>query len=331
MTGLNSRYRSLKAAAGLLLMVMLLVSACGGQVNQSAAGTATSSTDGIGAEAAAMRTIQDAYGETSIPASPKRIIVLSTLALESMLSLGIKPVGAPYSIPDNAKFFAHLEKQTEGVQNIGTVDQPNLETIARLNPDLIIAQKEENEAIYQDLKRIAPVYMASGKPNEWKKLFLGHAEALGKQEEGTRLVTAYEQKVAKFQADMGSRLNEKTVMLIRPRADHVRLQMQGSFSGSVVAEAGLKRPGAYNASKEHNIKITEEQIAEMDSDFIISFGREHEADFFNTKIKTNPVWKTLTAVKNGEVYYTNWEVWLSGQGIQSANLIIDDLNRIFIK
>lgn len=278
-----------------------------------------------------MRTVTDAYGETKIPAKPQRIVVLTSAALDNLLALGVKPIGAPYSVSVNGNFFKYLVSQTEGIENVGTVDQPNLETLAKLKPDLIIGQKSNHEAIYEDLKRIAPVYMTEEVVDKWKDNFRGNADAVGKLNDAKAMIADYEKRIAKFKSDMGDRLAARTVALIRPRTDHIRLHSAKSYAGAIAAEAGLPMPAAVNGVDKHHIAITEETIGDMDADVIISFGRENEADYFNDKIKTNPIWNTLKAVQSNEVHSVDWEIWLSGQGIQAANLIVDELNRIFVK
>ena len=319
-------------------LILLAAAACG-QGNSGASPEASpspepsvaapSSASPSAAADAGMRTVTDAYGETTIPADPQRIVVLTSGALDNLLALGVKPVGAPYSISVNANFFSYLADRTDGVENTGTVDQPNLETVAKLKPDLIIGQKSDHDAVYADLKRIAPVYMVDMISDKWKDSVLGNADAVNKRAEGERLIAEYEAKIAKFKEDAGDKLSTLTVSLIRPRADHVRIYTDGSFSGAVAKEAGVTRPANQAGVAEHNVAITEEQIAEMDADLILSFGRETEAEYFENKIKKSPLWATLKAVQNNQVHMLDWEVWLSGQGIQAANLMVDDLIRIF--
>jgi iron complex transport system substrate-binding protein len=339
-----SRNQGIFTAISLLLVLMLIASACGNNnssnsapasVQPSTASQAPSSeapsSESPSSEAATTRTITDAFGETTIPANPQRIVVLNTAALDNLLAIGIKPVGAPYSVSVNANFFKHLEGQTEGIENTGTVDQPSLEAIAKLMPDIIIGQKDTHEAVYEDLKRIAPVYMTALNVDQWKDSLRGHADAVNKQAEADKLISDFESRIAKFKADMGDSLTTKTVTLIRPREDHIRIYTEKSYPGSIVTEAGLLRPEAQRGVEEHHIKITEEQIADMDADVIISFGRETEAEYFNNKIMKSPLWNTLAAVTKNEVHMVTWETWLSGQGIQASNRILDDIIQIFNK
>ena len=344
-TGLR-QFKSIFIVLCVLLALVALAAACGGSDAPAASGAGNeqpqsqdnngfnNEAQGAGEEQAAAgesqtRVVVDAFGETEVPANPQRIVVLTTAALDNLLALGVKPVGAPYIVSVNANFFKYMADQTEGIENTGTVDQPNLETIAKLQPDLIIGQKSEHEAVYEELKRIAPVYFTDKVVDQWKAAFLGNADAVGKSEQAEALIRQYEENIAQFQTVAGDKLTAGTVSLIRPRSDHIRLHLGESFSGAVALEAGLQFPAAVQGQSGHHVAITEEQIGDMDADYIISFGRESEAEFFNEKIVKNPIWATLAAVQNDQVHMVDWEVWLSGQGIQAANLIVDDLTRIF--
>jgi len=329
-----------------LLLVMLVAAACGNngnssntgssspaaaQASPSASSTVSPSESPSPAESAgaATRVVQDAFGEVEVPTHPERVVVLNSSGLDNLLAVGVKPIGAPYSISVNANFFAHLAERTDGIENTGTTDQPNLESIAKLNPDLIIGQRDTHEAVYEDLKRIAPTVLTERVTGDWKGLLRDQADAVNKLGEADRLIGEFEARIAKFKTDMGDKLANVTVSLIRPREDHIRIYTENSYAGDIVKEAGLARPANQQGVSGQHITITEEQIGDMDADVIISFGRESEAAYFNEKIQTNPLWGTLSAVQNDRVHMVNWETWLSGQGILASNLILDDLYRFF--
>ncbi|XID93172.1 ABC transporter substrate-binding protein [Paenibacillaceae bacterium WGS1546] len=323
-----------------LLMVALVASACGNGGNSGSSSPSPESSSPVSASPSASpdsaesaggetRTVRDAFGEVEVPARPERVVVLASSGLDNLLAVGVKPIGAPYSVSVNANFFAHLADQTDGIENTGTTDQPNLESIAKLNPDLIIGQKDTHEAVRDDLKRIAPVVLTERVTGDWKGLLRDQADAVNKLEEANKLIAEFEARIATFKTDIGDKLADKTVTLIRPREDHVRIYTENSYSGAIVKEAGLVRPANQQGAAGQHIAITEEQIGEMDADVIISFGRESEAAYFTEKIQTNPLWGTLSAVQNEQVHMVDWETWLSGQGIQASNLILDDLYRFF--
>ncbi|WP_158289658.1 ABC transporter substrate-binding protein [Paenibacillus flagellatus] len=325
---------------GLLLALMLIVSACGSKEVPAGQGASPTSagagatgagvqpspgTSGSDSMAAAAKTIKDAMGEIAIPVKPSRVVVLDNAALDNLLALGVKPIGAASVASLNEPFPAYL-KGTDGIANIGTIAQPNLETIAKLAPDLILGTKVEQEAVYDKLKKIAPTVFIENVGVQWKDNLKLHAEAVGKTEEADKLLKQYEQRVEKFKKDRGTKPSR--VALLRPRQDHVRVYLPETFSGAIASEAGLTRPAAQNVKGKQHLSVTEEQIADLDADVILWFGRESELAYFNDKIRKNPIWGTLQAVKANQVHQVSPETWLSGHGIQSVNLMLDDLTRI---
>lgn len=102
-----------------------------------------------------MRTIQDHTGKfLSIPTPPQRIISLVPSITELLfdLELGDRVVGI-------TKFCVHPDEWFRKKTRIGGTKIVHIETIRKLQPDLIIANKEENvkEQIEQ-LETICPVY-----------------------------------------------------------------------------------------------------------------------------------------------------------------------------
>ena len=81
--------RHVLQATGLALAAALTLTACGGTGEAADA-------DGVhrDRDAAFPRTVEHAMGATEIPARPERVVVLDTGELDSVLSLGVTPVGA---------------------------------------------------------------------------------------------------------------------------------------------------------------------------------------------------------------------------------------------
>ena len=124
------RPRWLLATATSLLA--LTIAACGGQAEDA---------QGEGAQpAAAERVVQHAMDETTISGTPQRVVVLDTGELDSVLALGVKPVGS-VRVDANQEFPPYLQDEAQGVETVGTIRAANLERIAALNPDLILSNK----------------------------------------------------------------------------------------------------------------------------------------------------------------------------------------------
>ncbi|WP_168120190.1 iron-siderophore ABC transporter substrate-binding protein [Paenibacillus sp. HB172176] len=318
-----TRLRSLWFAA--LLVGMLLAVGCGNSLNHSNVGEGENdrNADVENMTEGQTQTIKHAMGETKVPLHPVRVVVLDSGALDNVLALGVTPVGAPSIIAVENGFSSYL-KGTESIKNIGTVEQPNLETIASLAPDVIIGLKDTHEAIYDQLTQIAPTVFTEVGGGQWEENLVVHANVTGKEDEAKKLLEELDKRITELHNTFGDMLETTEVSLLRPRKDRVSVYLKPGFTGGVAAKLGIKRPALQDRDDDFNFNVTEEQIADLDGDVIILFGRETEQDYFEHKIKTSPLWQTLKAVKNNRVYSANWEVWLSGHGIQAVNLMIDD-------
>jgi iron complex transport system substrate-binding protein len=99
-------------------------------------------------------TITDSRGPQEFPKAPERIIVLSWELVEQVLELDVTPV----AIADTRGYRTWVVRPPlpEGVGDVGTRQEPNLERIADLKPDLILASNEQR-AFVGKLEAIAPV------------------------------------------------------------------------------------------------------------------------------------------------------------------------------
>ena len=78
-------------------------------------------------------TIATAQGDVTLPAQPQKVAVFDIAAIDSLNALGVAVAGAP----DNT-YMPYLQDATKDAAKIGTLFEPNLETLAGLGPDLII-------------------------------------------------------------------------------------------------------------------------------------------------------------------------------------------------
>jgi iron complex transport system substrate-binding protein len=331
----RTSYRLSLRFIALLFVLTLALAACGkddlaaqSETQSTPKEEGTEATENTEAEAPSERVVMHAMGDTTVPAEPQRIVVLDNGALDNLLALGSIPVGATtVSLED--PFFSYLADQTDGIETVGTIDQPNLESIVSMKPDLILGSKDTHEAIYDKLSQIAPTVFTETLGLDWKANLQIQAEAVGKSEEANELINSYDQRVEEFQTKMGDKLSNTQVSILRPRGDHIRIYLSESFSGKIIENIGLSRPTTQSET-EFAKKVTEEQIADLDGDVIFWFSRDPE-NMLKTKLMNSPLWSDLKAVKANNVYEVSPETWLSGMGIQSVNLILDDLFTYLVK
>jgi iron complex transport system substrate-binding protein len=308
------RRRSVRAAlAGLLV---LAASACGGGGGGAAddAGPAT--------PAEGTRTVTHAMGTTEITGTPERVVVLDTGELDSVLALGVTPVGA-VTADATSGLQSYLDDRTQDVEIVGTIGEPNLETIAALQPDLILSNKVRHEELYGSLSQIAPTVFAERVGVAWKENFRLAGEALGMSEEADRVLTDYQQHAQETGARFGDP-SQVTVSMVRFMPGGIRLYGEGSFIGTVLADAGFARPPEQQVDKTF-VEVGQEQIglAEADHVFYAAFGPEGQDG--QAAITAGPLWQSLPAVVEGRAHEVSDDLWYLGIGPIAAGLVLEDL------
>lgn len=270
------------------------------------------------------RTVQHTMGETCVPESPQRVVVLGLNLLGNSLALGIEPIGTA-RFDTSGDFPGYLFEDrdraiAEKITNLGGHSNPNLETILRLQPDLIIG-KLEHRQLYDKLTQIAPTVLSSSETGEWKEELKFLATALNKSEQARKLLDEWNRRVSEFQTIMGDRLTTTEVSVVNTRQDHIRLYLKRIFSGTILQDVGLPRPAAQDKDDYYSI-ISLESISDIDGDviFILDMGNGG----FKQQLQRHPLWFQLKAVQQGKVYEVNSNYWIGGN-IIAANLVLDDL------
>lgn len=103
---------------------------------------------------AAAVTITDSRGSHDFAKPPERVVILSWELVEQVLELDVTPV-AIADIKGYRTWVVH-PNLPDGVGDVGTRQEPNLEKIAELKPDLILASDHQNVFV-DKLETIAPV------------------------------------------------------------------------------------------------------------------------------------------------------------------------------
>ncbi|TCT22375.1 iron complex transport system substrate-binding protein [Melghiribacillus thermohalophilus] len=273
-----------------------------------------------------VRVIQHAMGETEVTGTPKRIVTLYQGATDAAIAMGVTPVGIVESWVEKP-VYKYLRDDLDGVPIVGLETQPNLEEIAKLNPDLIIASKLRHEEIYDKLEQIAPT-VTHETVYEFKETVELMGEAMNMEEKADEVLAAWDNRVADFKAKVQEKLGDKwplNVALLNFRADHARIYFT-SFAGIVLNDLGFERPENQQEDV-WGIKLTsKESIPEMNADIFYIFMSDDEAVHQTYEEWTNhPLWKNLDAVQNDQVYLVDEVAWNMGGGILAANLMLDDI------
>jgi iron complex transport system substrate-binding protein len=315
-------------AVAMALIVALVLGACGGDDGGDGQAGRPQQTGGAGQAQSQTRTVAHAMGSTEITGQPQRVVVLDTGEFDSAVALGLTPVGAVEAIAGEG-FPDYLAQRVEGVEKVGTIEQPNIESIAALQPDLILSSKLRHEAIYDQLSQVAPTVFTEEVGVTWKQNFELHAQALGRTHEAERLEQQYRQKIDAFQRAMGERLEQTEVSVVRSVGDEVRIYAKENFIGTILEDAGLARPEAQDVD-EFSITATRERIADLDGDVMIlaKFGDDHR---LLEQLTQSALWDRLEVMQQEDVFFVPDDLWFLGIGNLAARLVVDDMQTIFVE
>jgi iron complex transport system substrate-binding protein len=274
------------------------------------------------------RLIKHELGETCIPINPQRIIVTDQVALETVIALGLKPIGAPDTayVASKSNF---LKSEMADVIYIGKEHQFNLEKILNLHPDLIISLYGINAANYQFIFKIAPTVQFQYVHAQWQESLRQIGEVLGKVEQVEKLLSDYKQRLTKLRTVFPSEINQLKVSISR---FHGGVQLpefrsQFSFPGSILQEVGISMPNAQRqlikTPNDTLIILNLERIDLLDADVLFVAVDPGAKELFQ-KYQNTRLWQTLNVVQNQRVYSVDSSYWILGS-ILSANAIVDDL------
>ncbi|WP_230135618.1 ABC transporter substrate-binding protein [Peribacillus frigoritolerans] len=298
----------------LLFTIMMMLSGCNNSQKTTEAEKTSAKTSNQ-----ETRTIKHEMGETEIKNTPKKIVTLELSFVDSLNALGIKPIGIS---DDNKKeMITKLVGQEMDYTSVGTREQPNLEVISSLQPDLIIADAERHKGIYKDLQQIAPTIVLKSRESTYQEnldSFKTIAKAVNKEDAAEKRLSEHEKTIKELKAKLTVDSN-MTVLPAVVRDTSFQAHTSSSYDGELLERMGLK-----NAiqQKQPHAEMNLEQLVEIDPDVLLL--ANNEGKLLTDEWKDNPLWKDLKAVKSGQVYSVDRDLWTRYRGVVSAEAIAKD-------
>ncbi|WP_226365182.1 iron-siderophore ABC transporter substrate-binding protein [Pseudonocardia sp. ICBG162] len=272
------------------------------------------------------RTVTHEMGTTTIPAEPRRIVVISTGQLDGLLSLGVVPVGSTRA--DQATMvpgyltaaFPQYRAGLAAMADVGLRTDPAIEAVAAARPDLILANVAGAKDFYPQLSAIAPTVMTRGNGVNWKTDLLLVGSALGRAGAAQALVD----DLAGRARAVGARAGSVEVSLLRIQSTRVRVFGVGSFPGSLLADAGIARPESQRFAATSRDLSTEE-LGRADGGWIFYGVQGAAPGAAPPALLTEGVGASLGAVRDRHTTAVDDDTWFLNAGPQAARVVLDDL------
>lgn len=275
-----------------------------------------------------IQAVDHAMGTSQVPQSPERVVVLDTAALDAAIALGVQPVGTIRygNAPD------YLGETAESITVVGEDNQPNLEAILQLQPDLILGSKIASGKLYRRLSRIAPTVLTagSGREGEWQQNFQLYAEALGKGEQAEQLLADYSRQVADLQAQI-DQPQAIEVSVIATSRDRIGAYTTGSFPGSILQDIGFSRNPTQDKLDAYAVQLSRERLEDIDGDFLfLIYSPQLEGSRTLEALAQDPIWSQLQAVQQNRICEVPNEVWIAGRSLLAAQQILEDVENCLL-
>lgn len=275
-------------------------------------------------------TIKHDFGSTTITMPAQRIIALEWTYAESLLALGVMPVGV--ADIDGYNNWVKIEPQLdETVVNVGTRQEPNLEVIAELQPDLIIAPSFRVSANYEALNAIAPTITFNSYPTdithyeEMLNTFVTIGHLVDRPAEAQAVLDAMTDYFAQAnQALINAGRGGETFILsqtfLASEVPTFRLFTDNAMAVQVLEQIGLSNAWD-DAPQQYGFTTVDFEafVAIDDTNFFYIAQPDYQ-----TTLVESPLWGGLPFVLSDRAYWLGGDVWLFG-GPLSMQVLVDTI------
>lgn len=309
-----NRNRKLLIVVGLVLLMLVFLSACGDQPSTQA-GKPEEETISIDHE----------LGKTEVPLKPEKVLVFDYGVLDVLETIGEDVVALPKSsLPQYLENF-----KNDKYKDIGSLQEPNFETIYEIGPDLIIISARQAE-LYDEFAKIGPTIYLEMPQDKYMETFKENTKILGQIFDKEDLIAEEVKEIEELIDQLNKKVDQdKNSLFIMANDGNLSAYGQASRFGLIHNEFGLKPVDENIEASTHGQKISFEYLVEKDPDYLFVMDRAAVAggDISAKDVMDNDLVKRIKASQNDKIIYLDAHVWyVSAGGIQSTKKMIEEVN-----
>jgi iron complex transport system substrate-binding protein len=270
--------------------------------------------------------IQTAQGKVATAQNPSSVVALDIAAIDTLTALGVTLAGVPDKL--YVDYLAGIDATP-----VGTLFEPNMEALANLGPDLIIAGGR-SAAQVQPLSKIAPtIDMTIGEDTiaNARTNIATYGALFGKQDKAAELTAALDEKLASTKAAAAGKGKALILMTNGPK---VSAYGRGSRFGWLHSALDLPETFENLTPEVHGDAVSFEFIAEVNPDWLIVVDRSvaiGEKSSAQTTLD-NPLVAGTTAAENDQIIYLSAApLYIAGGGYTSLLTTLGEITAAFIK
>ncbi|ENH96800.1 periplasmic binding protein [Gracilibacillus halophilus YIM-C55.5] len=316
----------------LLLAISMFVVACGNdsggdsEANAEAEGNETENQEQQEEETPAEIEVEHELDTTTVPTNPENVVVFDMGTLETLDELGVDVAAVP-----KENLPPHLSQyDSDEYKNAGTLFEPDFETLATVDPDLIIISGRTSE-VYEDLAELAPtIYMGVDTEN-YMESFESNVTTLGqiftKEDEAEQALTEINDSITALQEKADAM--EGNGLVILTNEGGVSAFGAGSRFGIIHDVFGVPEADESIDVSTHGQNVSFEYLAETNPDYLFVIDRNTVVGGEASAEKTldNELVNETTAAQNDQITYLDPYYWyVSGGGLTSVKEMVNEVS-----
>ncbi|MEV6802334.1 iron-siderophore ABC transporter substrate-binding protein [Micromonospora rifamycinica] len=290
--------------------LLLLLAACGGGSEPSAPSSSAAASDAFPVS------IEHKFGSTTIPAEPKRIVVVGLVEQDALLSLGVVPVATTEWFGEKPGAIWPWAEAALGAgakpQVLTGTDGVQFEKVAALRPDLILGiYSGLTSEDYAKLEKIAPTVAqpknAVDYGGSWQDLTRTVGTAVGRKAQADKVVTEVEAKFAAVRTANPAFAGKTGLMAMTYEGYYVYGPQDPR--GRLLTDLGFTLPAglAEVTGKEFGANLSRERTDMLDTGVLIWLVDSYDTD--RAKVQADPLYSRLKVRTEGrDIYLENEEL-----------------------
>jgi ABC-type Fe3+-hydroxamate transport system substrate-binding protein len=245
----------------------------------------------------------------------KRLVTLEWTATEIALLLGLQPAG----VAELDGYRSWVAIDNEGLSHsvdLGRRQQPSLEAIRKLSPDLILSSKFRHAALEAKLSEITDVELLDDQPADGDMLaaVFQNVRQVGMVLERTEVATAlladFESRLDRTRTTISKNAAGRTVLVAQPLPGVPRLRVFARNSAIAMLLARIGLPPAIDLPPQPFgfTTIDLEGLAMLDGQSTLVI----LSDTLPVELAQSGIWPLLPVVANGRVIPVGSAIWPFG-------------------
>ncbi|MCC5948081.1 MAG: ABC transporter substrate-binding protein [Nitriliruptoraceae bacterium] len=272
------------------------------------------------------RSFTDAEGVTvSFDEPIERVVCLTGPCVDILAELDVEPAGilGPRLVTDE-RYFGVAGEQIPVLE--GSFDDPDLESLAAMEPDLVIGLTGFQSQNRDRYETVAP-FVALGVPTleaAYDNL-LGIGALLDRSDAAQDAIDETERLIDALRADAPG--DARVLHMVGFGTDFT-VSVAGALYGSVLDEV-FDYPWDAPVNPDDPtglVPFSLEEVLEQDPEwlFVADLDAGFGGDPWTDQFEDNPIWNELTAVQQGQVELVDTGPWINYRGTRAVRLVLDE-------